>query len=328
MGDQLKILWLATDRSMRVTGSFDYFREAVSRLDGVEVHGVFKDPRPMLAGRWSKMMMKGKIHPPLLVTKSLADKGWDFVMIDAMFGYMEENLDLIKAPKGFVIEDNHGKVPKWQVENAHSRGVEYLFHRGYESFHRFHPTAREKYKCRWLTFAANTEMFYPMGLQRSGILQAGACGAGNYPVRAELIQKLSGWDEYTYIKRPAETPEKTKKWPIREDFAKVINQAHIFLTCGSKYDAAVQKYFEVPACETLLMSNWFKDLDTLGFENGKNIVIYEEDVRSQLELMLKDIPRLRRIAKRGKELILQRHTVEIRAKQFIAEVIKIVNENS
>lgn len=323
----MKILWLTIDRSMRVTGSFDYFREAVSKLEGVEVCPVFKSPKPYLAGRWSKMMMKGGIDSPKLVTKALADQGWDFVMIDAMFGYMDEDLDLIKAPKGFVIEDNHGVVPKWQVKTAHTRGVEYLFHRGYESFHRFHKNAREFYKCKWLTFAVNTDIFYPMGLERSGVLQAGACGAGNYPVRAKLIRLLSGWDQYTHIPRPPETPDKRPKWPIREDFAKVINQAHIFLTCGSKYDATVQKYFEVPACETVLMSNWFKDLDVLGFENGKNIVIYEEDVRSQLELMLQDIPRLREIAKKGRELVLQKHTIEIRAKQFVGEVIKIVNED-
>jgi hypothetical protein len=315
MEEKLKILWLTIDRSMRVTGGFDYFREEVSKM--ADVTALFKSPKPHLAGQWSKGMMRKQIKAAMLINKKLAGKGWDFVMVDAMFGYMEENLDLIKAPKGFVIEDNHGVVPKWQVQTAASRGVEHLFHRGNESFHRFHPKAREMYKCKWLCFAANTKMFHPMELKRSGVIQAGACGAGNYPTRAKLIETLTGWDQYQNIRRPPETPEKTPKWPIREDFAKVINQAHIFLTCGSKYRAAVQKYFEVPACETVLMSNWFKDLDLLGFENGKNIVIYEEDVRRQLELMLEDIPRLRKIAKRGLELILDRHTLKHRAQQFI-----------
>jgi len=320
MAEKLKILWLTIDRSMRVTGHFDYFREEVSKH--AEVTTLFKSPKPFLAGRWSKMMMKGKVKSPRFVDKKLADKGWDFVMTDAMFGYMEENLDLIKAPKGFTIEDNHGIVPAWQVKTAASRGVEYLFHRGMRSFRRFHPTAPETYKCRWLPFAANTDLFYPMGLKRAGVLQAGACGAGNYPIRAKLIEELSGWDQYTHIPRPHETVEKTPKWPIREDFAKVINQAEIFLTCGSRYKAAVQKYFEVPACETLLMSDYFDDLDLLGFEDGKNIVIYEEDVRGQLELMLQDVPRIRRIAQRGRELILEKHTLSHRAIQFLDYVEK------
>lgn len=326
MAERLKILWLTIDRSMRVTGHFDYFREAVSKL--ADVKPVFKSTKPHLAGKFSKLAMHQSIEVPKLVTKKLASKGWDFVMIDALFAYMDDNLNYLSAPKAMVIEDNHDVVPRWQVTSGKKRGVEYLFHRGNESFHRFHPDARENYKCIWLPFAANSEIFKLYGSDRSGVLHVGTVNEKHYPIRVQLCKRLVDKDWFTRVHRPSETINKVHKWPVREDYAKLIAQAEICVTCGSQYDASVQKYFEIPACGTVLMSNWFKDLDLLGFENGKNIVIYEEPIEKQIELMLKDKDRLRRIGMNGRRLIEERHTIEIRAKEFIEEVTRIVNAKS
>jgi hypothetical protein len=309
---------------MRVTGHFDYFREEVSKI--ADVTPIFKSTAPHLAGKWSKLMMRRQIKPKRLVTKRLADKGWDFVMIDALFGYMDDRLNLLRAPKAMVIEDNHAEVPRWQVFQGKDRGVEYIFHRGVESFHRFHPTARQNYNCIWLPFAVNTDMFKPRGYERTiSVIQVGTCNERHYPLRVRLKKELNGWEEYTFVPRPGETINHAKKWPIRGDYAKLLAQARIAVTCGSKYDAAVQKYFEIPACGTVLMSNWFKDLETLGFENGKNIVAYGGDVKTQLGLMLRNPDRLEKIGKAGRQLMLEKHTLKARAKYFIGEVEKIVN---
>jgi hypothetical protein len=307
---------------MRVTGHFDYFREAVSNI--ADVTPIFKSTAPHLAGKWSKMMMRREIKPKNLVTKRLADKGWDFV-IDALFGYMDDDLDLIRAPKAMVIEDNHGEVPRWQVLQGKDRGVGIIFHRGLESFHRFHPTARNSYYCSWLPFSVDPNMFKPRGFERTmPILQVGQLNDKHYPIRMRLRESLNGWDKYTFIPRPGETIAHKKKWPIRNDFAELLSQARIAVTCGSKYDAAVQKYFEIPACETVLMSNKFKDLETLGFKDGKNFVAYNGDIRNQLKLMLEDPKRLANIGRAGRELILERHTLHKRAEDFIHEVRKII----
>jgi glycosyltransferase involved in cell wall biosynthesis len=312
---------------MRVTGHFDYFREEVSKI--ADVTPIFKSTAPYLAGKWSKLMMNRQIKPKRLVTKKLANKGWDFVMIDALFGYMDDRLNLLRAPKALVIEDNHAEVPRWQVLQGKDRGVENLFHRGLESFHRFHPTARENYNCVWLPFAVNPDMFKPIDTERTiPVIQVGTVNERHYPLRVRLKKELNGWSKYTFIQRPGETVEKVNKWPIREDYAELLAQARIAVTCGSRYDAAVQKYLEIPACGTVLMSNWFKDLKSFGFENGKNIVVYEKDIRGQLELMLKNPERLERIGNAGRQLVLERHTLKKRAKYFIKEVEKIVNEQS
>jgi len=318
----LKILWLTIDRSMRVTGHFDYFREEVSKL--VEVKAVFKSTKPYLAGKFSKLAMRGAIKPKKLIDKKLASKGWDFVMIDALFAYMDDRLDLLRAPKAMVIEDNHDVVPRWQVTQGKNRGVEILFHRGLESFHRFHPDARENYKCIWLPFAANTDMFKLRGENRSGVIHVGAVNEKHYPLRVELTRRLKDKEWFTWVRRPSESVEKVYKWPVREEYAKLLAQAEICLTTGSKYDAAVQKYFEIPSCGTVLMSNWFKDLETLGFKDRVNMVVYQEPVEEQIELMLQDKKRLRKIGMNGKKLIMNRHNMRIRAFEFLDEVKRII----
>jgi glycosyltransferase involved in cell wall biosynthesis len=322
MVEKIKILWLTIDRSMRVTGHFDYFREAVSKI--ADVKAVFKSTKSHLAGRFSKLAMSGVIQPKKLITKKLAREHWDFVMIDALFAYMSDNLKLLHAPKGFVIEDNHDVVPKWQVTRAKEQGIDCLFHRGLESFHRFHPEAREMYDCIWQPFAVNTDIFYDRQRERKGVLHVGQVGQKHYPIRVQLIERLSKHPWFTRVVRPNETAEKTPKWPVREDYAELINQSQIAVTCGSRYDAAVQKFFEIPACGTVLMSNWFRDLGALGFENGKNIVTYEEPIEEQIKLMLENPQRLRRIGEAGRQLMLEKHTMEIRAREFIEEVKRII----
>jgi spore maturation protein CgeB len=320
----LKILWLTIDRSMRVTGHFDYFREEVSKL--VEVKTVFKSTKPYLAGKFSKLAMQKAITPKKLITRKLADGGWDFVMIDALFAYMDDNLKYLRCPKAMVIEDNHDVVPKWQVLKGADKGVEILFHRGNESFHRFHPEARDMYRCIWLPFAVNTKIFKPSNGKKNGVLHVGQVGQKHYPLRVRLINELADKPWFTRVVRPSESIEKKYKWPVREEYAELISQAWICVTCGSRYDAAVQKFFEIPACGTVLMSNWFKDLKTLGFENGKSMVAYQEPIAEQIEVMLEDPQRLERIAKRGYDLMHQKHTMEIRAKQFVDQVKRVINE--
>jgi hypothetical protein len=325
--EELRILWLTIDRSMRVTGHFDYFREAVSKI--AKVKAVFKSTKPYLAGKFSKLAMQRAITPEKLITKKLANKGWDFVMIDALFAYMDDNLNYLRAPKAMVIEDNHDVVPRWQVVQGKERGVEVLFHRGLESFHRFHPDARENYRCSWLPFAANTKMFRPInGAVRSGVFHFGTVNGKHYPLRVELIKKLKDKEWFTYVARPVETIDRSHKWPIRGEYADLLAQAEICVTCGSRYDAAVQKYLEIPACGTVLMSNWFKDLDAFGYIDGVNIVIYQEPIEEQIEFMLQDKERLRVIGKNGLHLIREKHTMEIRAREFIQKVERILNEKS
>jgi len=320
--EDLKILWLTIDRSMRVTGHFDYFREEVSKI--AKVKTIFKSTKPYLAGRFSKLAMQRAIIPEKLVTKNLASQGWDFVMIDALFAYMDDNLNYLRAPKAMVIEDNHDVVPKWQVTTGIKRGVEILFHRGLESFHRFHPEARDLYKCIWLPFSVNTEMFKLMGFERTGVLHVGTVNQKHYPIRVELNKRFKDKSWFTRVPRPVETIEKSLKWPIRDEYAQLISQAEICVTCGSKHDAAVQKYLEIPACGTVLMSNHFKDLDSFGFKNGKNIVIYEEPIEEQLELMLQNKDRLKKIGMAGHSLVHERHTIEIRAKEFVGHVKRLI----
>jgi spore maturation protein CgeB len=49
-------------------------------------------------------------------------------------------------------------------------------------------------------------------------------------------------------------------------------------------------------------------------------VINEDDIDSQIESLLKNIDQIEQISIEGQKLIKKRHTVEIRAKEFIEHV--------
>jgi spore maturation protein CgeB len=51
------------------------------------------------------------------------------------------------------------------------------------------------------------------------------------------------------------------------------------------------------------MSNHFKDLDSFGFRDGKNIVIYQDPIEDQIELMLQNKDRLKKIGMAGYDLV-------------------------
>ncbi|MHA1806544.1 MAG: glycosyltransferase, partial [Candidatus Thorarchaeota archaeon] len=98
---------------------------------------------------------------------------------------------------------------------------------------------------------------------------------------------------------------------------------------GSIFNAPVQKYVEIPAANSLLMSNWFPDLGLMGFLPDTNMITYhKETVIETVESLLKDEEKIKRISSNGHNLILMRHTSEIRAKQFINFMCNIIGRNT
>ncbi len=317
----MKILWLTIDRSYRVTQHFDTFREAVSEL--VDVKSLFKMTKPYKSGDFSKVVMAKRIKPPKYLNKSLANENFDLIMCDAFFAYGEEDWDLFKCPKGILIEDVHTDVPKWQVKIAKEVGIDVIFHRYSDAFHTHHPDAGYHYKCIWLPHCVDIDTFFDYNIEQAYVFHLG-CVDDHYPYRNKAIKALSGWNEFKAINRPEESMDNGYKWPINGKYAELISSAKICVTGGSKYNVPVLKYFEIPACNTVLMSNWFSDLSYLGFYPNENMIVYDEDILSQVKELYGDEDRLKKIANNGMRLILDKHTVKKRAINFINDVKSLV----
>ena len=270
--------------------------------------------------------MYGNLETPKYLNSSLANQEFDFIMCDAFFAYAGENWGLFDCPKAMLIEDVHMEVPKWQVDLGHKIGIDIIFHRFYNSFHRYHPSAADNYECIWLPHSIDPKLFYDRGYEREHVLHLGIYNEQHYPIRLEVVNNLSHWSEFKAIPRPSESLDGRYKWPVMDEYAEIVCGAKICVTGGSRYDAPVMKYFEIPACGTPLMTNWFDDLGLLGFVPGKNILVYPENYVEYIKKIYDDDAYLEKISNSGVSLINERHTVDKRALQFVKILEKIVYE--
>lgn len=327
----MRILWCTVNRSHRVAQQFDIFRNTVKQF--ADVVELFKTP----AGdhgenMWqlSRDLIDGKLKTDNIISDYLnKDNDFDFIFCDAFFAYTEEDWRHFGIPSGILIEDIHHGVPKRQIAIAKDHYIENIFHRFNFGFHKYHPEARYDFKCFWLPHSTDISKFKDNQSERKGVLHVGVHPKIYYPFRANVVEQLRKKRYFTHIPRPKEGGDKRLKWPINEDYINILNMAKICITGGSIFNAPVQKYVEIPAVGTLLMSNWFSDLGLLGYQDGHNMVAYnKENLVDKVEGLLKDNDKITKIANNGMKLIHSKHTSSIRAKQFINNICQIIGKES
>ena len=308
----MKILWLTVDRSNRVAHHFDDFRKTALKF--AEVTTLFKYPagdKGQNMWKISRALIRGDIQLKNIVLKYLNGKEFDFIFCDAFFAYINEDWDKINVPTGILIEDIHYEVPKNQIKEAYKVGIKNIFHRFNFTFHKFHPKARLMFNCFWLPHSVKMKRYYDKIEKDKEVLHVGVSPNTHYPWRYKVIKELKHKKYFTFIKRPKDKSglKRSDKWPIDKDYDNLLKSSKICITGGSIYNVPVQKYVEIPASGSLLMSNWFSDLGLLGFKDQENMIVYcMEDIVDKVENLLKDEDKISKIAKYGYELILNNHT--------------------
>jgi len=107
-------------------------------------------------------------------------------------------------------------------------------------------------------------------------------------------------------------------------FARALNRCRAAFTDASIYGYPLAKYFEIPACGTLLMAQSLPDLAPLGFRSGENCVAVTPDNFSDrmLYYLLEEPEAGAALAHAGVTLVHTRHTWEIR----ISELLYTLND--
>ena len=329
----MRILWLTVDRSHRIAHHFDDFRKTVSELPEVEVITLMKS----LAGdngqnMWqlSRNLISGDLVPDNIVMNYLADdSNFDFIFCDAFFAYFNEDWENFRIPSSIFIEDIHQEVPKFQLEKAKEKGIRIVFHRFNFGFHKLHPEARFDFICIWLPHSIRMNRYIDHFSKSIEVLHVGVCPQQFYPHRYHAVSSLRDKPYFYQVERPKDTPGESRngKWPIDRDYDNLLQKSKIVITCGSIFNAPVQKYVEIPAANSLLMSNWFPDLGLMGFVPGTNMITYhKENLVGTVENLLKDEEEITRISNNGHHLILMKHTSEIRARQFVNFICNLTGQ--
>ena len=167
-------------------------------------------------------------------------------------------------------------------------------------------------------FSVDPDRFTPMGLPKKWDASLiGNMSSSYYPLRNAVHRALSG--------KPLNYHHPTMGIFVKDEFARHINESKICVTGSSSYKYLVQKYYEVTACGTLLMADMCMDAEHQGFIPGENFVeISADNVVEKVEYYLNHLAERNRIAKNGRDLILQRHTHDIRARELMEILHKYV----
>jgi hypothetical protein len=310
----MKVLWLAIDRSYRVARIFEPLQEEFKKLATVKL---VRRNLSMLPRQWQKQYRVFPT-PTILEDYDYVNSTYDFVMVDAPFAYEWEKWNEIKVKKGVLFEDQHGFNSKY-IRRYDSYGFDVFFTR--------YNNITENYKflknrlVQWLPHSIDPDLMNDYKEPKNIMaLMTGTTHAKIYPLRDKIHEQMKGRPFYVRIPRPVESMNPNeKKYPSGKDYAMLLNRSEISFTCMSVYKYSLMKYFEIPACRSVLFAEYDEQIKELGFEPGYNMVEINgrSDIVGKVLRFMNDENRLRKIQARGYKLVHTKHTAKVRAKELL-----------
>lgn len=133
-------------------------------------------------------------------------------------------------------------------------------------------------------------------------------------VRGGLIKNKLGFGEkrFDYVR----VPFNNNRY-YGQDLYPLLSRARICCTGSARLGVPGGKYFENAACGCVSLSNDFTDRELLGFEHGKHLWITDKKhfVRD-LTFLLENPSLVAGMAANARQLVAERHTVDIRASEL------------
>jgi len=312
----MRILWLATDRSKRVANIFGPLQKEVSKI--ADVHFILRQlPLGMLPKAWQQKYTKGNEKPPRLVNPKFANE-FDFIIVDAPFAFLDENWEKIKTKKGVLIEDQHGDVLEYSKRYM-DEGFDIFFTR-YNNILKQHPWLKDQ-TIKWLPHGFDPNIFKDYkSFKKWDCLMVGRIQPKIYPIRWKVHQQMSNSSvAYNRTERPEENVPEQLRWPIHKEYAQMIGYSKITFACMSIFKYPVMKYFEIPACNSALFADYNDELDELGFKPDENMVSLNgvDNIPELVKSWLGSPKELSNLSGNGYDMVHEKHTAEKRAEQLI-----------
>lgn len=184
-------------------------------------------------------------------------------------------------------------------------------------------------KLRWLPWSIDPQIFrdYQMYKGYDSLLMG--VTYDSYPFRQKVKDAMKDVKGFRYHSSPVTGKPITTWIPafyfVGEKYAQEINKAKLFFACGGIAKYPVKKYFEVPACNTLLVAEANQDILDIGFKDGENFVACTIDnFKEKAEFYLKNDAERSRITRNGYNLVHSNHTHEIRAAQLLKYITDFI----
>nr|QOY38648.1 glycosyltransferase [Anaerobacillus isosaccharinicus] len=262
-----------------------------------------------------------KIKPDFILQY---DPAWKNTLSPKVFDLKE-----VDIPKGIYVNDSHaevGKRKKYFRENKY----DLIFSVTKEAFLKNYPSFKKQFV--WSPFSIDPKIYKDWGQEKTikyllmGLVHYNGVHhppKGRYPLRDKVLLTFKENEDFKWLKHPGHL---TKSYLlIDENYAKELNKSEIFFTCGSILKYPVLKYFEVPACRTLLLAEPNQDILELGFSDNDNFIACNpDDVQEKALYYSKNQSERERITDNGYRFIHKNHTIQIRALQMLESIEKSI----
>ncbi|GGP09202.1 glycosyltransferase family protein [Oceanobacillus neutriphilus] len=277
------------------------------------------------------LMVSRKSGPIKKILHKLPEKP-DFILIindvGKTFAPVVTGLADISIPAGLMVNDAHRFVEQRRRYIIRSQ-IQTFFVICRHNFYHHYPHQRDN-QVFFLPQFANTSIFKDYDNEKTiDMMMLGEVSLSNiYPLREKILQHYKntpgffnrphpGWLEFTN--------EQAGEALIGENYARAINQAKLFFACGSIRQVVTFKYFEVPACRTLLMAPVLPELEEIGFIAGKHFVdINAENFSERAAYYLKNSKEREKITEAGCRFVHNHHSTAHRASELVQQITSVI----
>lgn len=308
----LKLLLIAPDTSHFTNNNYYYLEKELAKITRLMVY--------RKSGHINKVLRNIPEKPDAILI--LNDVGKSFAPVVTGLSY-------ISIPVGLIVNDAHRFVGQRRryITNNH---IETFFVICRHNFYNYYPRQRHD-QVFFLPQFANTSIFKDYSGEKTiDLMMLGEVTFPKiYPLREKILRHYSdapgiftrphpGWRNFT--------TKQAEKALIGENYARTINQAKLFFACGSVRQVVTFKYFEVPACRTLLMAPALPELGEIGLIPGRHFVaINKENFSERAEYYLKNTKERERITEAGYRFVHNHHSTAHRARQLIRQIKRILS---
>lgn len=306
----MKVLVTSGDFKYHLTPAFHYLLEELSKLVDLTV--------------WYQ---PGDIHHII----SRLGFNPDFIYINE---YGETNspkitgLADLSIPFAVSLHDLHYQVAE-RNEALRQDKVEHIISIGRDKFYEWYPEHANK--LYWLPHHINSSIFKDYAFNKDiDFLMMGAVHSRVYPLRYKILNSMCKITGFVYHEHPGYRLFKDDdRSLVHEKYAREVNRAKLFLTCGSVWNYPLAKYYEVLACNTLLLAPICRELGDLGFIPGIHYVdIDENNFIDKAEYYLRHEAERLTISRQGYEMVHAQHSTTHRARELVNQIEGILHYHS
>lgn len=230
----------------------------------------------------------------------------------------------LQIPFGIIMHDLHHQVERRKAYIEANR-VQHIFSIYRDSFHAWYPEYTGR--MHWLPHWVDTGVFKDYALPKEVDLMMMGRRDWYYPLRARIYQAFKDRPGFVCHDHPGyrNIGDEEQNVFVGAAYAREINRAKIFLTGNSNLKYPLIKYYEVPACNTLLLAPTCNELEDLGFVPGEHFVAIDfTDFQERAEYYLAHPDERRSIAQSGYQMVRRYHSATVRASQLVGYIQEIL----